>query len=136
MAISSTQILQAGVPQWVKVGTWSYDAFAATTQAVIYSLPANAYICDQEIIPTTLFEGGTLVGVTATIGTVASPSNYTDSPINLFDDETDIAHTVRGGAQSTTLDTDIIVELTPDGDTLDHATQGEFDVYLLLCMLP
>ena len=58
------------IPRWLKFTvTYSDLAIAGLTNDVeIYSLPANAYISSCQIVPTTLFSGGTIATYTISVG--------------------------------------------------------------------
>lgn len=137
MGASLEQLLAKGVPQLVKVANVQYtDMVVAspTKQIVVESLPAYGFIGGASIITTTTFEGGAIGQVEATIGTVASPSGYSNSPNDLMTLGGNSDLTISG-IQSISSSTDIIIEITADAN-LNDLTQGECDVYLMLALLP
>ena len=100
---------------------------------IFYSLLPYEYIHDSEIIPSTLFAGTGITTVRGTIGTVASVAAYTNTTptaINLHSDSTSTPHQIRAGIQSTSVATDIGINLVAVGANLDQLTQGVVDIWL------
>jgi hypothetical protein len=129
----------AGALEWVKI-TKTYADFSAaalTNEINIYSLPANKYIHDVKLIPTTSFSGGEIGTYTLSVGVDLVPQAYFLAG-NVYPGNK-LVSTLRTpivGMQSTSVATDIKMTATSTVANLSSATAGVVDIYLLISTLP
>jgi hypothetical protein len=130
-------------PQWVKV-TKTYSDFStagATSTINIYNAPAGAIVHGVKIKQSTQFSGGTISKYQIDVGV----SGQTACFENGFDAHQAVAATTytftgeTGGGSPTALShtaaTQITATATSTGDTLNHASQGSVDIWLLLSVV-
>ncbi len=137
-------IANAGIPAWIKVATLTYADFATSgnsnTIPTGYSLPPRALIHSCQVIVTIPFSGGTLSNYTMDVK--SATFDYSPIVFSLITGFTDnsgaglSAPVSVGGYESLTTPTVISAIATSSGDTLDHATAGSVDIYLLVSVLP
>jgi hypothetical protein len=122
--------------KWIKINkTFSdFSAAALTNTITIYSLPAKQMIHATQIIVTTSFAGGSIVTYTISVGIGGNNSKYVPplsvAPLGI------LAVSTSMGLESTSGSTNIQATATSTIGSLNAATQGSVDIYLLISNLP
>ena len=125
-------------PSWVKVGIaytlWGAGA-VTTANATIYTLPASAVIHACKIKHYTAFLGGTITGVTVSVGKSGSNAKYMPST-GVFSTPTSLLFGISSstGMENDTVAATITATITVSGTgaTLASLTQGNAYVWLLI----
>lgn len=129
----------ASVPKWIKVTKTYQDLSAAalTNNISIYTLPANGYIHDVKVVPTTAFSGGTIATYTLSVGIVGSLAKYAIAT-NVFTGNTTVnaVHTPLVSPESLSVTTDIRAAVISTVGNLNAATAGAVNIYILVSLLP
>jgi len=129
----------SAIPRWVKV-TKTHQDFSTgglTNNITIYSLPANAYVHDVKIVPTTNFSGGAIASYTLSVGITGSLAKYAvAADVFTGNTTTDLVHTSIAGLESRLVATDLKASATSTVGNLNASTAGAVTFYLLLSALP
>ncbi len=132
----------SNVPIWVKVATLSFSDFSVVgntkTIASGYSLPIKGIVMGTQIKATTAFSGGILLDYQIEIGDAIVGTNAYLNSTSVFTGSTQAysGWNAPVGYISFTTTTPITVTATSIGDTLNNATDGSLDIYLLIQILP
>jgi hypothetical protein len=128
------------VPQWVKVTkAYSDFSFAGSGNTInIYNAPAGTCVHAVKLKHSTSFTGGSLASYTIEVGVATSPG-VLQTPFDVHQAVGATAYAFTGetsmgspAALSHTASTQITATAACSGDTLNHATQGSVDIWLLL----
>lgn len=108
-----------------------------TNDISIFTLPANWYIHDVKIIPTTAMSGGLLGTYTVSVGVAGNLVKYAVAN-NVFTGNTTLGlvHTPLSGLESTSGNTDIRAQAVSTVANLNAATAGAVDFYLFMTRIP
>jgi hypothetical protein len=120
--------------------TKSFSDFAiagVTNDISIFTLPANWYIHDVKIIPTTAFSGGLIATYTLSVGIAGNLAKYALAS-NVFtgNNTLNLIHTPLPGLESTSGDTDIRAQAISTVGNLNAAVAGAVDFYIFLSRFP
>jgi hypothetical protein len=128
------------VNQWTKV-TKLFSDFSSvgmnTNDITIFTLPIKGAIQDVVIHHTTPFTGGTISAYTVSVGIMGTPAKYATA-FNVFQaaGNTTFGFNSLPNMENFGATTAIVAEAISTGDTLDHATAGSVDIYILHSTLP
>jgi microcystin-dependent protein len=127
------QAVSAGAGVWNPYQVLFSDLSASSNQISIplFNLPAGGVIHDVIVTHSAAFGGGSLTGYSVSVGVAGSLDKYAlsydvfQSPGNQVADSSNAL-----GIENKVSPTQVLLTATSVGDTLDHATSGEIQVYI------
>jgi hypothetical protein len=123
------------VPQWVKTTlTFSSFSFAGSTNDVqAYLLPAGGVIHAVKIKQSASFTGGTISAYTVSVGISGNFTKYA-SAFDVFQSPSNTTFQLSNsfGSENHGVTTSIRAQAISTGDTLNNATTGSVDIWLLV----
>lgn len=130
----------SGSGEWVKIGTFKYSDFTAgaLTQTIPsgYVLPAKGVISDTYLNLKQTFLGGLVIQCHIDFGTILHPNTYVTN-FNVHSlPPAPIQPVAQIGLESMVVSTTLDITITTVGDVISNLTQGEFDLYSYVTMLP